>query len=191
MRRRRASARRVLRALRARFLADQGWGNHEKILGELAERDAILAECAEREEVVLWFEHDLYDQLQLIQVLAFVAERDGMGERLAAVIVPEYLGYLNAERFPALFEMRRPVAANQRKLGVRGWNAFRSPDPTRLLAVLGGDTDQLPYLASALTRHLEEFPSSRNGLSRSERQILEALQDGPMQLSGLSTAGRY
>jgi hypothetical protein len=36
----------------------------------------------------------------------------------------------------------------------------------------------LPYLARALTRHLEEFPSTVNGLSRSEREALTAIDDG-------------
>jgi len=36
----------------------------------------------------------------------------------------------------------------------------------------------LPYLARALTRHLEEFPSTVNGLSRSEREALTAIEEG-------------
>jgi hypothetical protein len=41
------------------------------------------------------------------------------------------------------------------------------------------DTTPLPYLAGALRRHLEEFPSTREGLSRTERDILELLCRGP------------
>ena len=37
---------------------------------------------------------------------------------------------------------------------------------------------ELPYLASALRRQLEEFPSATNGLARSERQILQVLSEG-------------
>ncbi len=40
----------------------------------------------------------------------------------------------------------------------------------------------LPFLAAALTRHLEQFPSVRNGLSRSEHQILEIVDAGTATL---------
>lgn len=146
---------RELRALRAQFLAGQGWGNRETILTAFAEWDTILARCAERDEIVLWFEHDLCDQLQLIRVLAFLAEQRAADGRLSAVIVTEYFAHVPPERFATLLEMRRPVAANQWELGAQAWHAFRSPDPTWLLSLLSGDTSPLPYLAAALTLHLE------------------------------------
>jgi hypothetical protein len=37
----------------------------------------------------------------------------------------------------------------------------------------------LPFLAAALRRLLEELPDTANGLSRTERQLLEPLRDGP------------
>src|SRR5919109_2595815 len=58
-----------LRPLRARFLAGQGWGNAVEIAREFERRDRALGTAAAAEEVVLWFEHDLYDQLQLAQIL--------------------------------------------------------------------------------------------------------------------------
>jgi hypothetical protein len=39
-------------------------------------------------------------------------------------------------------------------------------------------TRVLPFLAFALRRHLEQFPSTANGLSRSEEQALEAISGG-------------
>ena len=63
------------------------------------------------------------------------------------------------------------------------WAAFRSPDPTAIEQVLATDTSALPYLAAALERYLEEFPSTRDGLSRSERRVLEVARDGPISLA--------
>jgi hypothetical protein len=43
----------------------------EEILADLdAGDDALLAALTDRRETVLWFEHDLHDQLRLIQILA-------------------------------------------------------------------------------------------------------------------------
>ena len=55
---------------RAEFIAAQGWGNRREIEQSFAERDQIISRFQEYDEVGLWFEHDLYDQLQLIQILA-------------------------------------------------------------------------------------------------------------------------
>jgi len=44
--------------------------------------------------------------------------------------------------------------------------------------LLQESTSALPYLASALTRHLEEFPDVATGLSRSEREALMAIAEG-------------
>jgi len=55
-----------LRALRSRFIAEQGWGDFDEVMGDFVSRDSTLDGFHDHEEVVLWFEHDLYDQLQLI-----------------------------------------------------------------------------------------------------------------------------
>ncbi|HYW10257.1 MAG TPA: DUF1835 domain-containing protein, partial [Longimicrobium sp.] len=58
-----------LGAVRAAWIAEQGWG-----AADFRERDAALARFATHDETVLWFEHDLYDQLQLLQVVDWLAE---------------------------------------------------------------------------------------------------------------------
>ena len=63
---------------RARFLADCGWGRRQALLSSLERRDRQLLEALRGGvEVVLWFEHDLYDQLQLLDVLALAHTEAG------------------------------------------------------------------------------------------------------------------
>src|SRR5687767_9453549 len=64
-----------LSAVRAEFLASAGAGAPEAVRRDFAERDRTLMAAAREDEVVLWFEHDLYDQLQLIQLLDWFADR--------------------------------------------------------------------------------------------------------------------
>jgi DNA-binding transcriptional MerR regulator len=60
-----------LRRVRARFLSEYGWGSERSLLDAFERRDRLYRHALEaRTQVVLWFEHDLYDQLQLLQVLA-------------------------------------------------------------------------------------------------------------------------
>src|SRR3954447_23932829 len=60
-----------LRRVRAEYLATLGPVGAAEVEAELLGRDGRLADAIDNlEPVVLWFEHDLYDQLQLIQILA-------------------------------------------------------------------------------------------------------------------------
>jgi hypothetical protein len=167
-----------LSEVRARFIVDRGWRDEDEARSEFAERDAALAGFAEHDEVVLWFEHDLYDQLQLAQILDFFAGQALGGTKLSLVVGVEYLGRSAAGRLAERFAAREPVTAAQLELGAGAWSAFRSTDPTTIVDFLGRDTAALPFLAPALVRHLEQFPSTRDGLSRSERQAMEAISLG-------------
>ena len=162
--------------VRSRFLAERGWADLAEARQDFAIRDATLASYGDHEEVVLFFEHDLYDQLQFIQVLDWFSGRDPGDTRLSIVHADEYLGTLGPERLLALFHDRRETTEEQFALGSTAWEAFRSPDPTAVLGVV--EAGALPFLAPALRRHLEQFPSTANGLSRSEEQALEAIAGG-------------
>ena len=158
---------------RAAFIADAGWGSFDEVLASFQHRDAVLRGAALHVEVVLWFEHDLYDQLQLIQVLDWLAAHP-VG-RLSLVCEAEYLGTMSAPRATQLFEQRQGVTPRQLELGEAAWLAFRSPHPAPLIELLDQDLTPLPFLRSALIRHLQEFPWTNDGLSRTERAILDAL----------------
>jgi hypothetical protein len=111
-------------------------------------------------------------------VLDWFSGRDLGDTRLSIVQTDEYLGMLGPERLLALFHDRSETTAEQVDLGSVAWEAFCSPDPTAVLGVIEAGTRALPFLASALLRHLEQFPSTVNGLSRSEEQALQAIAGG-------------
>jgi len=159
------------RAARAEFLSACGWGPRREILHSLERRDELLARA---EHVVLWFEHDLYDQLQLLQILATGAT--GLRELVDPGV---FLGPLEADALEALWPTRREVSTEVLDLARAGWKAFTAPEPTAIEAFLERDTSALPHLAAALRRLLEELPDVRTGLGRGERQLLEPLLEGP------------
>ncbi|MCW9045043.1 MAG: hypothetical protein OQK35_01805, partial [Alphaproteobacteria bacterium] len=67
----------------------------------------------------------------------------------------------------------------------KAWASFRQPDPHSWAALLENSIEQLPYLTSAILRMLEELPDVKNGLSRSEEQILRHLsqkENTPVEL---------
>ncbi|MEO8909073.1 MAG: DUF1835 domain-containing protein [Gemmatimonadaceae bacterium] len=163
---------------RAKFIAEQGWGDFAHVSGNFDERDRVLQKLDSFDEVVLWFEDDLYDQLQLIQVLDFFARSPSRRKKVSLIIVDGYIPPLSADKLNELDSNRARATDRQFEVARSAWKAFGSKDPRAILALLAEDTSPLPYLASALRRHLEEFPAIKNGLSRSECEALSAIRDG-------------
>ena len=174
----------ALRAVRARFLTEAFAPDGRDVAAELAARDAALDRAVVAgADVVLWFEHDLYDQLQLLQVL----DRLGDYPNVALVLNDDYLGPLPPTDLAALFPARERATDAQRVLARRAWAAFTAPDPSALNALLADRTATrpLPHLGAALGRFAEESPWTTDGLTRTERQALAALADGPRALPDL------
>jgi hypothetical protein len=170
-----------LRPLRARFLAPVGSGSVVDVARELEQRDRRLGAMSSDEEVALWFEHDLYDQLQLAQVLDWCATKRKQppynAPRLTLAQSDDYLGVMKPEQARALWDARLDVTDAQLEAAQRAWGAFSSPDPRDIERVLD-EVGALPFMRAALIRHLEEFPAVDTGLSRTERQALETLVVG-------------
>ena len=163
---------------RARFITGQSWDDFAHVSGDFVERDRVIRHLDYFDEVVLWFEDDLYDQLQLIQLLDFFGRGKARDKTLSLIVVDGYIPPLSATEIRKLDATRPRVTAEQLDLARRAWKAFGSSDPTSITALIEEDTAALPYLARALTRELEEFPSSVNGLSRSESEALTAIEEG-------------
>lgn len=165
---------------RARFIAEAGWGALPDVLKEFQARDAALGAAGRHDEVVLWFEHDLYDQLQLIQVLDRLAEL--RGPPISLVCEAEYLGTIGLDRAAELFSLRSPLTRRHFQEAQRAWRAFGGADPR---AIEPEHPKALRFLGAALRRHLEEFPWTTDGLSRLERNVVEALRGGPLSFADL------
>lgn len=173
-----------LRPLRAAHLETMGEGGAAEVEAGLRARDERLAAAVEAgEHVVLWFEHDLYDQLQLLQILAGLPDRP-VGVELICVGSfpgrPDFagLGELEPDELRSLWSVRVPVTNDHVRAAHAGWDAFRGTDPTALARMAASPDARLPFLAAALQRLLEELPGVRDGLARTERGLLAAIAAG-------------
>ncbi len=175
-------------AVRARHLHQSTpWGpTLDEVVAHLHGWRAAVDGRAGCDEMILWFEHDLFDQLNLIQVLDRLRQVDVAGAAPVSLICigsfpgrPHFkgLGELTPDQLASLLETRQPVSREQLDLASRAWLAFRAPDPRELEAVIDQETAALPFLAAALRRHLQEYPWSVDGLSRTERRIFELARE--------------
>jgi hypothetical protein len=179
-----ALPRQELLRTRARFLAECGWGDRQALRSSLERRDRQLLEALRDDlQVVLWFEHDLYDQLQLLDVLALAHTVEAAPE---LVVIGSFagkpsfagLGELAANELETLWPSRRRAAPAALEAATSAWAALRAPEPTALAEWATHDSAELPFLAPALRRWLEELPAPGDGLSGTERRALQGVAAG-------------
>ena len=171
---------------RARYLASSGYTTFEEALETHRRWDAALARFPEFDEVVLWFEHDLFDQLILIRLLDWFGRRRHESTRISLICIGAFpgierfagLGQLTPEQLASLIDTRTAVSDQQTALAHAAWAAFSSADPMAIESIVAADTSALPFLSGAFVRHLEEFPSVQDGLGRTEHQAMQALAGG-------------
>jgi hypothetical protein len=165
---------------------------------DLEAQELRLLEASEREdEIVLWFEADLFCQVHLMYILFRL---DGGGRlpnrprvsmvSAAAVTDDVYTGFgrLSPEDLRAMFEARDTLWLAPMRLGSMMWLAYASQFPVRVEKLLTEDIGGLPYLRPALRAHLERFPSVRNGLGRIQNRVLDLVASGTTRFPDLFNA---
>lgn len=174
------------RKLRARHLAEFYGVDQGETENGLRVQEQRLASYPEHDEVILWFEHDLFCQTNLIYLLNWFAERNPGNTKLSLICIGEFpglpnfrgLGELSPEQMASLFDGRHEVSNAEKTLASEAWRAYCSPDPTAIQTLLETDTSAMPFLKPALQLHLERFPFVSNGLGRIENRGLELVQQG-------------
>jgi hypothetical protein len=183
------------RTRRAEFLAAE-YEIEEDVLAGLLEGEKVLESFRDYEEVVLWFEHDLFCQINLIYLLDWFAKQELGSTRLSMVCIDRFpgkesfrgLGELSADELVSLYPSRETVTPDQKREATRAWAAYRAPSPRVLEKLLSEDTSALPFLSSALSLHLARFPSTENGLNRIENRALQLISAGSTEFGQLFAA---
>ena len=176
-----------LRRIRADYLTGYEGVERAEAMRQFTGRDQAL-EASRDGEYVLWFEADLYDQLQIAEILARLAGLGVPAGCITLICIGEHAGIA---RFGGLGELtagqlrelphtnacaRLTLAALE--LATRARAAFRAPTPEALGAIAAARLGELRFLGEAFDRLSREYPAARDGLSLTERRVLAAVADG-------------
>jgi hypothetical protein len=168
-------------AARAAFLAERLAIDPARYLRGVREQEKGLAGALGHDEVVLWFEQDLFCAVNLWYLLAWFSRRPAAA-RLVLVYPPtdavKGLGLLEPAQLEALFTERRLVTPPVLALGRRAWEAYTDADPRGVAALADQDHEALPFVREAFQHHCDRFPSVATGLNEIETATLETLDRG-------------
>lgn len=167
-----------LSIVREEFIIGCGWGTQEDVKKHFAERYNELNSINKYDKVILWFEHDLYDQLHLLQILDWFQENKQNKLELSIICTDRYLGALSPDEMNGLFKFEESITEEHLRIANIAWSAFRASSPEQWHDLLDMNTDILPFLKGSIIRLLEEYPSAENGVSRTAQQALRIISEG-------------
>lgn len=149
-------------------------------------QEQILRNFHKYDEIVLWFEHDLFDQLMLSYLLHWFSNQALGHTKLNLLCIGDYpgidlfrgLGQLTSKQLGTLSGTWQRVGQKELDTGSIIWEAYTSPNIESHVEILEKDTSALPFAHAALELHLSRLPSPINGLGIVEQTILELIRHG-------------
>ncbi|MDH5547478.1 MAG: DUF1835 domain-containing protein [Gammaproteobacteria bacterium] len=176
--------------IRSQYFSQQGMTSAKILADRYIQRLARIHDFAQYDEMILWFSDNLYNQLILLQLLYWLSELN-TGRLEITYISPDRLpvskhlrtfDVMSDDQIYLLYKKRLDISINQIDIARSVWQAICSDDPRDLLGFTPRHLAAIPYLADAVQRLIQQYPSKSNGLSRSEKQILEIMSTGENDL---------
>ncbi len=175
------------RAVRAAYLEQALGIPQATYLASLDEQAQALRQFRKYKDIVLWFEHDLFDQTMLAYLLHWFARQQPLhGTALHLLVIGSYpgiepfrgLGQLTPDQLASLAGTWQPIGQRELEAGTQLWEAYCSPDAQHHLKLLQEASDELsalPYAREAFEAHLSRLPDCRSGLGIVEQATLACL----------------
>ena len=166
---------------RARWLADSYDDKLLRTRNGLLEQEQAIDAARNEDEVILWFEHDLFCLVHLIYLLGRLTKC----RHLKLVWNPKPLALAEPQDLWKVFETRTDVPHPMMFVASQAWTAYTSEDPTELNRIIEWLPRDFPFLREGFKLHASRFPSTRNGLGEIEKRIMEGIAAGATDFTAL------
>jgi hypothetical protein len=143
-----------------------------------------LCNHKQQDQIVLWFEYDLFCQVNMLGVLSWLKSNRKYAEISLVCSGKEdesdklyALNELNDEQLLKLYKNKTVLKQDDIEYADYVWQLYCSDNPIRLENLTDYKNYQFDYLSDAVTAHLHRFPSIKNGLNDMENNILQLSHD--------------
>ncbi|UJH67405.1 DUF1835 domain-containing protein [Allomuricauda sp. SCSIO 65647] len=145
-----------------------------------------LCNHKQQDKIVLWFEYDLFCQINMLAVLSWLKTHRRHAEislvcsgKVEGSDELHGLGELSDDQLMELYESRIELTQDDIEYADYVWQLYCSDNPIRLENLLDFDDDfQFDYLPDAIRAHLKRFPAIKNGLNALENKVLDTAHNG-------------
>tara|TARA_R110000796_G_scaffold10070_1_gene33770 strand:+ start:30870 stop:31802 length:933 start_codon:yes stop_codon:yes gene_type:complete len=138
-----------------------------------------LCNHKQEDRIVLWFDFDLFDQINMLAVISWLKTHRPYAEISLVSSEGEVdsldilgLGELTDEQLRKLYTNRTLLTQDDIEYADYVWQLYCSDNPIRLENLKDFDSFQFSHLSGAIEAHLMRFPTIRNGLNEVENNIL-------------------
>jgi hypothetical protein len=171
---------------RAKYFANTGCAQEKAWRNAFNGRlDILKSAISKANRVILWFGPGFHEQLQLCAFLDWL-EGQKKAPPVAIVPFPERktgsFSQFNVVVLRAMMHSATDLTLTQIEIAKAVWQLLLDDNPTHLPLFSRPDISTMPHIMSTLQRWLEEFPSRRNGLSRTQRTVIEIVANGSRRL---------
>ncbi len=140
-----------------------------------------LCNQKQQKEIVLWFEHDLFSQINMIAVLNWL-KKHRKGRKISLINCGKIAGSNKLFSFSELtpkqlkehYDQKVTLTLDDIEYADYMWQLYCSESPLRLETVYKfNPSSPFIYLSDAIKEHLKRFPSLKNGLNLVENTIIK------------------
>ncbi|MDL5512806.1 DUF1835 domain-containing protein [Arenibacter sp. M-2] len=138
-----------------------------------------LCNHKQEDRIVLWFDFDLFDQINKLAVISWLKTHRPYAEISLVSSVEEDnsvnilgLGESTDDQLRNLYTNRTLLTQDDIEYADYVWQLYCSDNPIRLENLKDFDSFQFSHLSGAIEAHLMRFPTIRNGLNEVENNIL-------------------
>jgi len=143
-----------------------------------------LCNHKQQDQIVLWFEYDLFCQVNMIAVLSWINANRKYAEISLVCSGKEdntdklyALNELSNEKLLNLYNNKKVLSKDDVEYADYIWQLYCSDNPMRLENLTDFNNYSFDYLGGAIESHIQRFPSLRNGLNVMENNILKIGED--------------
>ena len=143
-----------------------------------------LCNHKQQDKIVLWFEYDLFCQINMLAVLSWLKTNRRYAEISLVCSGKEDetdkmygLCELSDGQLLDLYENRTILKQDDVEYADYVWQLYCSDNPIRLENLRDFGDYQFDYLSEGIANHLRRFPSIKNGLNQMENGILRLSED--------------
>ena len=135
------------------------------------------------DEIVLWFEYDLFCHINMLGVINLIHQREIHSQlslvcsgRVAGEKSLKGLSELKPDQLLTHYEQRIELTQDDKELAIALWRTYCGTDHNILKPYIT-KASGFKYMGNCLKAHLQRFPDQKSGLGALESNILKLIRD--------------